>query len=71
MTHFAIAELFKGGFEFIEGTKEEIVKEMNVLSNGGSDKYKSFRVFPYSAYQTKRSFKQIEKPKKGRPTKEK
>ena len=63
MTHFGIAETFKGKFDFIEGTKEEIIKKMNTLSNKGSDKYSSIRIFPYSAYQTKRSFKKLEEKK--------
>ena len=63
MTHFGIAKTFDGKFDFIEGTKEEIIKKMNDLSNKGSDKYSTIRIFPYSAYQTKRSFKKTE-PKK-------
>jgi len=27
MTHFGIAKTFSGKFEFIEGTKEDIIKE--------------------------------------------
>lgn len=63
MTHFGIAKLFNGKFELLEGTREELVKRMNKLSNKGSDKYESIRVYPYSAYQTRRSFKKIEKTK--------